>query len=322
MATLYEAYTQGRPSPLPELPIHYADFAAWQREWMRGQAFKSQLAYWRRQLANAPSIVAFPTDKPRPAALSQRGAREYLTFPTQLYERLKELSRAEGVTLYVTLLAAYMTLLHRYTRLEDVVVGSPIAGRSRIETEGVIGFFANTFVIRASLAGNPSFRELIGRVRDVTLQAYSNQDVPFDKVVEELRPKRRLSHTSLFQLSFSLQTTFERLQVPGLTLSRIPIDNGTAMFELVLNMQETEQGLGGTLEYSTDLFHADTVKRLLRNYEAILEAVVANPESSLNEIGAVIADEQLRSTKSDHTESLRVKLKGTRRKALAVTRTK
>ncbi|HEU4435171.1 MAG TPA: condensation domain-containing protein, partial [Pyrinomonadaceae bacterium] len=250
-------------------------------------------------------------------------AREYLTLPAQLYERLKELSRVEGVTLYVTLLAGYMTLLHRYTRLEDVVVGSPIAGRSRIETEGVIGFFANTFVIRASLAGNPTFRELIGRVRDVTLQAYSNQDVPFDKVVEELRPKRRLSHTSLFQLSFSLQTTFERLHVPGLTLSRIPIDNGTAMFELVLNMQETEQGLGGTLEYSTDLFYADTVKRLLRNYELILAAAVANPESSLNEIGAVIADEQLRSTaKNDHTESLRVKLKDTRRKALAVTRTK
>ena len=323
MATLYEAYTQDRPSPLPELPIQYADFAVWQREWMRGQAFKSQLAYWRRQLANAPSVVAFPTDKPRPAVLSQRGARQYLTLSAQLYERLKELSRTEGVTLYVTLLAAYMTLLHRYTRLDDVVVGSPIAGRSRIETEGLIGFFTNTFVIRANLSGNPTFRELIGRVRDVTLQAYSNQDVPFDKVVEELRPKRRLSHTSLFQLSFSLQTTFERLDVPGLTLSRIPIDNGTAMFELVLNMQETEQGLGGTLEYNTDLFHADTVKRLLHNYELLLAAVVAHPESSLDEIGRVITDEQLRGvSENDHTESLRVKLKDTRRKALAVTRTK
>jgi amino acid adenylation domain-containing protein len=323
MATLYEAYTQGRSSPLPELSIQYADFAVWQREWMRGQAFKSQLAYWRRQLANAPSVVAFPTDKPRPAVLSQRGAREYLTLPAELYERLKELSRTEGVTLYVTLLAAYMTLLHRYTRLDDVVVGSPIAGRSRIETEKLIGFFANTFVIRANLSGNPTFRELISRVRDVTLQAYSNQDVPFDKVVEELRPKRRLSHTSLFQLSFSLQTTFERLDVSGLTLSRIPIDNGTAMFELVLNMQETEQGLGGTLEYNTDLFHADTVKRLLRNYELLLAAVVAHPESSLDEIGAVISDEQLRSVSEiDHKESLRVKLKDSRRKALAVTRMK
>ena len=323
MATLYEVYTQSRPSPLPELPIQYADFAVWQREWMRGQAFKSQLAYWRRQLANAPSVVAFPTDKARPAVLSQRGAREYLILPAQLYERLKELSRAEGVTLYVTLLAGYMTLLRRYTGLEDVVVGSPIAGRSRIETEGLIGFFANTFVIRANLSGNPTFRELIGRVRDVTLQAYSNQDVPFDKVVEELRPKRRLSHSSLFQLSFSLQTTFDRLQVPGLTLSRIPIDNGTAMFELVLNMQETEQGLGGTLEYNTDLFRADTVKRLLHNYELLVAAAVAHPESSLDEIGAVIADEQLRSSaENDHTENLRVKLKDTRRKALAVTRTK
>ncbi|HEX3187507.1 MAG TPA: amino acid adenylation domain-containing protein [Pyrinomonadaceae bacterium] len=318
LATLYEAYTVGRPSPLPDLPIQYADFAAWQREWMRGPAFKSQLAYWRLQLASAPSLVSFPTDNPRPAVLGQRGAREYLTLPAQLYEGLKALSRAEGVTLYVTILAAYMTLLHRYTGLEDVVVGSPIAGRSRIETEGLIGFFANTFVIRGNLAGNPTFRQLIGRVRDVTLQAYSNQDVPFDKVVEELRPKRRLSQTSLFQLSFSLQTTFERLQVPGLTLSRIPIDNGTAMFELVLNMQETEQGLGGTLEYNTDLFHAETVKRLLHNYELLLTAAVAHPDSSLNEIEAVV-DDGPRVAGDDRKESLAARLKGSRRKAFAVT---
>ena len=157
-------------------------------------------------------------------------------------------------------------------------------------------------------------------MRDVTLQAYSHQDVPFDKVVEELRPKRRLSHTSLFQLSFSLQTAFERLQVPGLTLSRLHIDNGTAMFELVLNMQETERGLGGTLEYNTDLFHADTVKRLLHNYELILEAVVAHPESSLEEIEAVVArpGAQQGSGEKEKMESLRLKLKDTRRKRVSV----
>ncbi len=318
LAMFYEAYKQGRPSPLPELPIQYADFAVWQREWMSGQAFKSQLAYWRRQLASAPSVVAFPTDEPRPTVLSQRGARQYLTIAAELYERLKQLSRAEGVTLYVTLLAAYMTLLRRYSKLDDIVVGSPIAGRGRIETEGLIGFFANTFVIRANLSGNPTFRELMGRVRDVTLQAFSHRDVPFDKVVEELRPKRRLSHTSLFQVSFSLQTTFERLHVPGLTLSRIPINNGTAMFELVLNMQETEQGLGGTLEYNTDLFHAETMKRLLRNYELLLEAVVAQPESSLHDIEAVVADGQQDSAGKDQTEGLRIKLKNTRRKVVSV----
>ena len=196
LSALYTAYAQGQPSPLADLPIQYADYAVWQREWLQGEVLQEQLQYWREQLQGAPAVLELPTDHPRPAVQSFRGGQQQVTLPVAVAEGLKELSRREGVTLFMTLLAAWQVLLSRYSRQEEIVVGSPIAGRTRGETEGLIGFFVNTLVLRSDLSGDPSFVELLQRVKEVCLGAYGHQEVPFEKLVEELQPERSLSHNA------------------------------------------------------------------------------------------------------------------------------
>jgi amino acid adenylation domain-containing protein len=283
LVALYDAFADGQPSPLRELPIQYADFALWQRDWLQGEVLEAQLAYWRQQLGGSLPVLELPTDRPRPAVQTYRGAKQSLLLPKTLMEALQALSRREGVTLFMTLLAAFQTLLHRYTGQDDLLVGSPIAGRTRIELEGLIGFFVNTLVLRTDMSGNPTFRELLGRVREVALGAYAHQDLPFEKLVEELQPARDLSHSPLFQVMFILQNVPRAaLELAGLTLTPVEVDSGTAKFELTLSMAESADGLRGVWEYNTDLFEAATICRLAGHFQTLLEGIVTDPAQRLS----------------------------------------
>ena len=238
VAALYEAYIEGRESPLPELEIQYADYAVWQREWLQGEVLEQQLGYWRQQLEELP-VLQLPTDKPRPPVQSHRGRAINFSVPAELTAELKQLSNAEGVTLYMTLLAAFKILLWRYSGQSDVVVGTPIAGRNHLATEELIGLFVNTLVLRTNLSGNPSFSELLDRIREVTLGAYAHQDLPFEKLVEELQPERDMSRSPLFQVMFVLQNaSAEILQLPGLEASEVTGGDETAKFDLTLGLAE------------------------------------------------------------------------------------
>ncbi|MFP4120964.1 amino acid adenylation domain-containing protein [Coleofasciculus sp.] len=293
VAAVYEAFCVGKPSPLPELPIQYADFAVWQREWLQGQVMETELAYWQQQLSNPPSLLQLPTDYPRPAIQTGQGATQFFSLSPNLTEALKALSRQENVTLFMTLLAAFMTLLHRYTGQDDILVGSPIANRNRAEVEGIIGFFVNTLVLRNHLSGNLSFRELLSQVREVCLGAYAHQNLPFEKLVEALNLERNLSHNPLFQVMFALQNApQEDLAISGLTVSPLRVETGTAQFDLSLNLVETEQGLIGSLNYSTDLFESATITRMVGHFQTLLESIVANPNQGLGKIGLLTAKEQ------------------------------
>jgi amino acid adenylation domain-containing protein len=284
MAVLYQAFSHGAASPLPELPIQYADFAHWQREWLQGEVLETQLSYWKRQLLGA-AVLELPTDHPRPAMQTFRGSHQSLLLPKHVGDDLKALSRREGITLWMTLLTAFKILLHRYTDQDDIIVGTPIANRNRLEIEGLIGFFVNTLVMRTDLSGNPTFRELSRRVREVCLGAYAHQDLPFERLVEELHLERSLAHNPLFQVMFVLQNASGRKTgLPGLTLSPVEIDTGTAHFDLTLHIADTEQGLIGTLAYNTDLFEDATIIRILGHFRILLEAVAANPERRLSDL--------------------------------------
>ncbi|RMF31802.1 MAG: amino acid adenylation domain-containing protein, partial [Chloroflexi bacterium] len=285
MAALYEAFAAGKPSPLPELPIQYADFAVWQREWLQGEVLEAQLAYWKEQLAGLPPILELPTDRPRPAFQTFRGDYQTFTLPEELTQAIKELCQREGVTLFMTLLAAFQTLLSRYSGQDDISVGVPIANRTRAELEGLIGFFVNTLVMRTKLDGNPTFRQVLKRVREVALGAYAHQDLPFEMLVEALQPERDMSHTPLFQVMFVLQNApAEPLELPGLTLTPVEVDRGTATFDLTLSMTEGPEGLSGSLEYNTDLFDAATIRRMLGHFQTLLEAVVADPDRPIAQL--------------------------------------
>ena len=285
MLALYEAFSAGRTSPLPALPIQYADFTLWQREWLRGEALENQLAYWRRQLAGAPAVLELPTDMPRQALQTFQGDRQPFTLPRGLADELRALSRREGGTTFMALLAIFKTLLYRYSRQEDILVGVPVAGRRQGVTEGLIGFFVNTLVLRTSLSGEPSFAELLRRVRESALDAYTHQDVPFEKLVEELQPERNLSHQPLFQVMFVFQEGSEPVaEAAGLRIRQVEVDTGSARFDLLLNLVETEHGVTGYLEYNTALFHADTVTRMLGHFGKLIEGVVARPEMSILEL--------------------------------------
>ena len=243
LATLYEAFSTGKPSPLPELPIQYAAFAQWQREWLQGEVLESQLSYWKQQLGDNLPVLGLPTDRPRPAVQTYRGARQSLALPKTLSDSLQALSRQERSTMFMPLLAAFQALLHRYTGQEDIVVGSPVAGRSRVETEGLIGFFVNTLVLRTDLSGEPTFRDLLGRVREVALAAYDHWDLPFEKLVEELNPDRNLSYTPLFQVVFAFQNaprSLARKPLAGFRATpsrRIPVLYGMVVYAIRFNNQ-------------------------------------------------------------------------------------
>ncbi|HWS54338.1 MAG TPA: amino acid adenylation domain-containing protein [Pyrinomonadaceae bacterium] len=285
MAALYPAFREGRPSPLEELPIQYADYAAWQREWLRGGVGDKQLAYWKEQLGAGLPSINLPTDRPHPEAQTFRGAAHTFVLPGPVAESLRALGQREGATLFMTLLAAYKTLLHRYARQEEIVVGTDIANRTQPETEALIGFFVNQLVLRTRLSGDPTFRELLGRVREVTLDAYANQDLPFDQLVDALQPSRNLSRTPLYQVVFALENVpLQPLALPGLTLSPVALHSGTAKFELILSMSDTPAGLNGTFEYNTDLFDADRIERMAEHFATLLEAAAADPDRRLSEL--------------------------------------
>ena len=285
LGKLYEAFSSGRPSPLPPLPIQYADFAAWQREYLQGAVLEEQLAYWKKQLAGVNHVLALATDHPRPPIQTFHGKYRSLALPRALSEQLASLSRREGVTTFMMMLAAFDVLLARYTGQEDVVVGSPILGRNREEIERLIGCFVNTLVLRADLSGNPSFSELLRRVREVALEAYAHQELPFEKLVEELEPERNLSHSPLFQVMFALRHASRvKIRLPGLTLDQMPTETSTSKFDLSLFVSEEADGLKCTVEYNTDLFLETTIDRLLRHYQRILEGVVAKPEERISEL--------------------------------------
>jgi len=293
LAALYEAFSTGKPSPLSELPIQYADFAVWQREWLGGDRARIDLAYWKQQLEGAPPLLELPTDRPRPSVQTYRGAKHSFLLSKALTEALNSLSRKENVTLFMTLLAAFKTLLYRYTGQADIVVGAPIANRNRAELEELIGFFVNTLVLRTDLSDTPTFRELLARIREVTLEAYAHQDLPLEQLMEELQPQRDLSYNPLFQVSFVLQNAPLPIQhLPGMTLTVLEVDNQTSKFDLAVNLEEKPDGISANFEYSTDLFDAATICRMAGHFQTLLEEIAANPDRCIEELPLLTENER------------------------------
>ncbi|HEV7516132.1 MAG TPA: amino acid adenylation domain-containing protein, partial [Thermoanaerobaculia bacterium] len=286
-------HTAGEPAPLPELPIQYGDFAVWQRRQLAGPALAGLLDWWRERLAGAPAVLELPADRPRPRTQSFRGAHQSLVLPAALGAAVKALGQRSGTTLFMTLLAAFQTLLSRYTGQADVPVGTPIAGRTQREVEGLIGFFVNTLVLRGDLAGRPSFAALLGRVREMTLGAYGHQELPFERLVEELRPERHLDHAPLFQVLFVVQNAPPGvLHLPGVEVEPLAVESGVAKFDLTLAFREGEDGaLLGTVEHSRDLFDRSTALRFGAHFAALLAAAVADPSRPAAELPLLAAPE-------------------------------
>jgi surfactin family lipopeptide synthetase A len=292
LAAIYQIYSDGAtkeeanqdaqkaPLPqeaLPELSIQYADYASWQRSWLQGEVLDSQLAYWQNKFSPLPPTLDLPTDHPRPAVQSWQGSTHDFTFPLDLLHKLNALSRSEGATLFMTLLAAFQVLLHRYTGQEDLSIGTPVANRHHPGVEKLIGFFVNTLVLRTDLSGAPTFRQLLQRVRKVALEGYAHQDVPFEMLVEKLHPERDLSHNPLFQVAFTVQHSApQSIGVRGLEMSPWPLDGKTAKFDLTLILHEGAHGLSGTLEYNSDLFDAATIRRMGDHLRVLLESIVSD----------------------------------------------
>ncbi len=284
LSALYQAQLEGRQAQLPALPIQYADYALWQRERLQGQLLERELGYWRKQLDRL-STLELPTNRPRPPRPSYRGASQPVYVEARLSEALKRLGRSKQCTLFMTLLAAFQVLLYRYSGQEDLAVGSPIAGRNRSQLEGLIGFFVNTLVLRTDASGDPSFLELLARVRECALDAYAHQELPFEKLVQELRPQRDPSRNPLTQVMFALQNApGEELGLPGLRCSRVQLCADTAKFDLTLSLSEEPDGLRGQLEYATDLFEAGTIERLVGHWRVLLEAIVADPGQAISKL--------------------------------------
>jgi amino acid adenylation domain-containing protein len=290
---LYDAFSKGHPSPLAELPFQYADYAQWQREWFQGEEMEKQLRYWKERLAGAQPMLELPTDRPRPVVQSFRGAHHTKVLPDSLLEGLQALSQESGVTLFMTLLAAFQLLLHRYTGQEDIVVGSPIAGRNRTEVENLIGLFVNTLVLRSDFKGNPTFRELLGQVREVALGAYEHQDLPFEKLVEELKPERQGSYSPLIQVMFALQNKpMESFQLSQLTISPEILNNNSAQFDLTLLMDDNAKGFNTVLIYNPDLFDQTTIERMMGHFQTLIEGIVSTPELRVSELPLLLESER------------------------------
>jgi amino acid adenylation domain-containing protein len=298
LATLYRAFLEGKnPAEagglLPELPIQYPDYATWQRQWLDGQVLEEQLTYWKNQLAGAPDLLELPIDKPRPAVQSFRGGARSMLLPRELARDLKALSRREGVTLFMLLLGAFKVLLSRYSRQQDILVGSPIAGRTQVETEGLIGFFINTLILRTDLSGNPTFKQLLQKIRKITLDAYAHQDLPLEKLVMELKPERSSSHTPLFQVVFVLQSAPSHPpELTNLSATYLEVDTETAKFDLILSITDTPQGLKTGFEYNVDLFEESTIARMLEHFRTLLEGIAAAPEQRISQLPLLPAPER------------------------------
>ncbi len=293
LRALYESFLSGKPSPLPDLPIQYADFAVWQRQWLQGDMLADQLAYWKQQLADAPTVLKLPTDRPHPPVQTYRGSMRPFALSKRLTDSIKALSRQEGVTQFVALLAAFNTLLYRYTGQDDLLIGTSTAGRKRSEIQGLMGFFLNTLVLRTNLSGNPTFRELLVRVREVTNSAFAYEDVPFEYLVKELHPERNLALSPLFQVMLTLEPPLPVLP-SAWTLTQMDVETDTAKFDLYLELDDRPEGLIGRFEYSTDLFDAATIDRMVRHWQTLLEGIVADPERRLSELPLLTETERHR----------------------------
>ncbi len=293
LSRLYQTFYAGKLPQLPELAIQYADFAYWQRQWLSGDVLQRQLDFWKELLAAAPPLLELPTDRPRPSI--QTFAGSFVEFPLdrELSQQLSTLSQQSGTTLFMTLLAAFAVLLARYSGQDDIVIGSPIANRNRSEVESLIGFFVNTLVLRTKLQSNPTFCELLELVKQMTLGAYEHQDLPFEKLVEELQPERSLSYSPLFQVMFEMENTPSgKLELPGLQIQPLEMENINAKFDLTLSIQASESGLICGWEYKTDLFDRSTTDRLAVNFQTLLKSIVANPHQQVAQLPLLSAIEQ------------------------------
>jgi non-ribosomal peptide synthetase component F len=293
VSVFYEAYSRGEGSPLRELPIQYADYAVWQREWLQGDVLAEQLNYWREQLRGVPEALELPADRARPAVQSFHGASYPVAFTQPLSLKLKELSRREDVTLFMSLLTAFKMLLHYYSKQDDIVVGTNVANRNRAETEGLIGFFVNTVVMRSKLSGDPSFQDLLQQIREVCLDAYAHQDVPFERVVALLQPDRDLSRQPLFQAKIDVDNRLmSALELRGITLTPLEIPKDIGRCDLQLFITETPEGLIGKTVYDSNLFDDVTASGMSKQFEILLHEIVEQPGIRLNALEEVLAESE------------------------------
>ncbi len=282
LSELYEARRAGRTPSLPELPLTYRDFALWQRRHLQGERLDEEIAYWRAQLAGAPTVLQLPADRPRPPRLTYEGASHQVSLPAEVAEDVVRLSRDNDATPYMLLLSVFGVLLYRLTGADDILVGGPFANRGRAELDQLVGFFANTLVLRIRLAGNPAFRTLLARVRETTLEALDHEDVPFEHVVEAVKPQRDAGVNPLVQVNFRATVGPPvKPELGGTTTSTVPVDAGFAAFDLALELYVREQGIAGELIYNTALFEPSTVERLAADFERLLRQVLADPDTRL-----------------------------------------
>jgi amino acid adenylation domain-containing protein len=289
LAVLYDAFSTGKPSPLPELPVQYADFAYWQRRWLQEGAEETQLAYWQQQLAGSQPVLRLRTDRPHPSIQTFQSATQSLSIARTLADEVRQLSRREGVTQFMTLLAAFQILLRRYTLEDDMLIGTDVANRNCREIEGLIGFFVNQLVLRTDLSGDPSFRDLLGRVRATALGAYRHQDLPFEKLVEVLKPNRSSNYSPLFQVKFIYQTAHEEvLEIPGGVLTPLDLHQPTTNLNLLMSVEDNGREFDTSLQFATDLFDAATINRMLVEFEALLGLITTKPEVKLSSLDAAL----------------------------------
>ena len=285
LCELYSTFQTGQPIHLKELPIQYGDYAAWQKEQVEAGEMQADLAYWKNILQGQLPVLDLPIDKPRPPLQSYHGANEYLTLPEPLTLDLEKLSRQQKTTIFMTLLAGFYVLLNRWTNQSDILVGAPMAGRTRLETEGLLGMFVNTLVLRADLSGDPTFHELLNHVRETCLDVFSHQELPFDLLVAELNPERDLSRSPIFQVFFNMHKFGEMALAAGdLQVSQIDRVSENVIFDLSVNLKRTEAGFHFTFNYNTDLFLPDTIRRMAAHYRNLLEGAALKPETRISEL--------------------------------------
>jgi len=308
LAVFYAAALERTPPALPDLVIQYADYAVWQRNWLRGEVLDRQLKYWRTRLQGAPPVLTIPTDKPRPPVRTYKGATHKSTLPNNLMEAVRAVSRQQGATRFMTMLAAFQCLLYYFTRQPDIVLGTDVANRNDVRTEALIGFFVNLLVLRTDLSGDPSMVELLGRVRETALGAYANEDAPFDRVVEELHPERSLGHSPLVQVLFvQMSQMHGRTELPGLEVSAFPLDL-PSKFDLAVFISDTREGVSGSWMYNSDLFDAATIARMSSLYQVALDKVTA-AATKLSEVVQVLAESERAGRMTENREFQEVSLK-------------
>ena len=293
LGALYEAFSRRKPSPLPQLELQYADYTLWQRQWLKDDELQRQLQYWTQKLSGAPAALELPGDRPRPGTASFRGAMLPFKVRQEDSEALQRLARQQGATLYMVLLAAFKVVLARWSGQSDIIVGSPIAGRTHRQLESIVGFFVNTLALRTDLSGNPSFSDLVGRVKETALQAYAHQDLPFEKLMAELSPVRDLSRQPIFQVVFGLNNFPQSaLQVGELRITRQVLERETSKFDLSWFVTPGPSGLECLFEYATDLFDHSTIERMAAHLRRVLEQVAAQPGRRLGELDLLSPSER------------------------------